>query len=96
MKILNLIQTYKNKTKSKITFKTNQELLMAGFKFCYVAPEKIEEGIISLCREHGLFTQSETDCLEENLMNHAHNLKIENEQQALNISWDQVYAGLKL
>jgi hypothetical protein len=97
MKILNLSQTFKNKTKSKLTFRVNQDLLLAGFKFCYVTPEKIEEQVVAQCRDQEFFSSNKrTDCLEECLMNRPEDICIDTHTQTLNINWIHSYATLKL
>ena len=58
-------------TKEKvITFVAPSELLLSGFKFSYVSPEKLEDEIFAICDgDHKFSANSKNNCLEEGLLN---------------------------
>lgn len=87
---LNLKMTTKDKTENEVHFEAPSELLLSGFKFCYVSPEKLEEQVFALCEKDESFSKrAMSDCLEESLFNYGEEkLLIETERQKLTSNWE--------
>jgi len=92
MKNLNLNLKIKTNTKqiSQINFNSPLELILSGFKFSYLSPEKLEEKIFNICKKDKRFSvNSKNDCLEESLFNCSGNeINILDKNIELTINWD--------
>lgn len=75
---------------SKIFFRASSELLLSGFKFSYVAPERLEEEVYNICKKNSQFlVNAKSNCLEESLFNCQQNsFQASNTNQLLDVRWN--------